>query len=258
LNKSILIKTILTILIFSIIGIYIAYRVYLQPDGIDINKSKYPVTGIDISKHNGKVDFKQIRKQNIDFVYIKATEGGDYNDINFETNYRNAVLSGLPVSAYHFFTFKVEGKKQAENLLRAIKGKHMDLPLVLDVEEWGNSEEFEELKVIAEIQSCIDELEEKTDLRVMIYTNENGYRKFVKRNFEGNELWICSFNSEPKIGKKWTFWQHSHKGKLIGTEGLVDINTFNGNREEWNNYLKSNKEPEKQIIPMSVKKKSSR
>ncbi len=207
-------------------------------NGIDIDKKKYPITGIDVSRHNGKIDFIKLQKHPIDYIYIKATEGETRIDRRFEENYVGAKKNKIAVGVYHFFRFNKSGKKQAEKFLSAIKGKEFDLPLALDVEEWGNSTLKDRKSVIREIEVFITEVENKVKNDVIIYTNKKGYKKFVKGNFDDKELWICTFGNPNNIRRKWTFWQHSHKGKYDFADGWVDINTFNGNRDEWNNYLK--------------------
>jgi len=211
-----------------------------EPNGIEVDKSRYPITGIDISRHTGIVDFRKIKEQfndTIDFVYIKTSEGANLVDVKFETNYNNAIQNDIPVGAYHFFKFNVSGKRQATNFLKAVNNKFFNLPLVLDVEEWSNPGEYNQEKVIKEIRSFIIELEIRRREKVMIYTNESSYQKYIQGNFESHKIWICSFSSEPKNLKAWTFWQHSHNGKFEGAEGWIDINTFNGTRKEWNQFL---------------------
>jgi len=215
-------------------------RVYDKPDGIEVDKSIYPITGIDISRHTGIVDFGKIKEQfndTIDFVYIKASEGANLVDVKFETNYINAILNDIPVGPYHFFKFNVSGKKQAANFLQIINDKIFNLPLVLDVEEWSNPGEYNQDKVITEIRCFIHEVEIRRKGKVMIYTNESSYQKYIQGKFESNKIWICSFSSQPKKLSTWTLWQHSHNGKLEGAEGWVDINTFNGTRKQWNQFL---------------------
>ena len=207
-------------------------------NGIDIDKKKYPITGVDFSKHNGKIDFIKLKKHPIDFIYIKATEGETRVDIMFEENYTGAKQNKMPIGAYHFFRFNKSGKKQAERFLSTIKGKEFDLPLALDVEKWGNSKAKNTELIKKEISAFITEVENKVKRDVIIYTNENGYKQFVKGKFDDKEIWICSFNDPPNIKAKWTFWQHSHRGDYDFADEWVDINTFNGNRDEWNNYLK--------------------
>jgi lysozyme len=236
-NKGRIIKIIL-IAVFVFVGIVIIWRWIFTPGEVKIDKHKYPVTGIDISAHTGKIDFKKISGKEIDFLYLKATEGKTFIDRNFEKNYLNSRSSAIPVGFYHFFRFNRDGKDQAENFLGTIKGKKTRLPLVVDVEEWGNVKVKSREKVINELKIFIRLVELKTRKRVMIYANESSYSQYILGNFDKHDLWICSFNRKPDIDKKWTLWQHSHKGKIEGATGQVDINTFNGSREEWRDYLR--------------------
>jgi lysozyme len=252
-NKTRLL-TILFVAVMLILGTMIIRRLLFTAGGRAIDKHKYPVTGIDISGHTGKIDFIKISQQKIDFVYIKATEGKTFVDRNFEQNYLNSRLSIVPVGFYHFFRFNRDGKDQAENFLNSIRGKKTLLPLVVDVEEWGNVTIKSRKKVISELQTFIRLIELRTGKRLMIYANESSYEKYIMDNFEKNELWICSFNIIPNIDKKWTFWQHSHQGKYEGAIGMVDINTFNGSKEEWAKYLKGLKTANTEINTIGSRK----
>jgi lysozyme len=81
----------LMIILFAIaFGIFIIYKVILVPSGIDIDKIKYPITGIDVSHHTGKIDFQKAKDQKIDFVYMKSTEGEYFKDKTFENNFKGA------------------------------------------------------------------------------------------------------------------------------------------------------------------------
>jgi len=111
------------------------------------------------------------------------------------------------------------------------------LPYVLDIEEWVNITTVPTNKVISQINEFITLVEKVTGKRIMIYTNESSYNKYVKGNYDKNDIWICSFSKKQTISKQWTFWQHSHNVKFDCATGWIDINTFNGNRSEWNKYL---------------------
>jgi lysozyme len=217
-------------------GLFILFRVFLTPSGIDIDKLKYPVTGIDISKHTGRIDFHKIKKQKIDFIFIKSTEGEDHKDQAFERNYLDAKACEIPVGTYHFFRFNKSGKKQAKNYLKAIADKKFELPFVVDVETWGNPTTKSKEEIIHELAEFINMIESNTNKKVIIYSNEDGYSRFIKGNFK-NDIWICSFNERIDKIVQWVFWQHSHKGKYDFAEGWVDVNTFNGNKADWNRYL---------------------
>lgn len=221
-----------------IVGIIITYRMFFIPNGISIDKNKFPITGIDISAHTGKIDFDRILTQEIDFVYLKVTEGENFIDPKFNENYSNVNIKKIPVGFYHFFRFNKGGQIQANNFLKNIKDKKTNLPLVIDVEEWGNVSSKSKEEIVSEISKFVKTVEKKTETKIMIYSNESSYKKYIEGFFDKNEIWICSFSKKPNIDKNWTFWQHSHKGKFDGADGWVDINTFNGTKKEWNKYLK--------------------
>ncbi len=226
------------------ISVYVGYHYFFRTKSIEINKEDFPIIGIDISEHTGRVDFNKAKEQNIRFVFIKASEGEDYQSDHFDFNYYNAKANKVAVSAYHFFRFNKSGVIQAKNFLSAIKGKVMDLPLVLDIEEWGNSNSKSRKQVVLEIKSFISELKNNGFHRLILYVNGNSYEKYIKgEGFLEQEIWICTFRPKPDIEDDWIFWQYSHCGKIEGTSNEVDFNAFNGNEIDWELYL--NRDPRK-------------
>lgn len=231
--------TVFLLFLLSIISLVILYpKLKARYVGVQIDKNHYPITGIDISNHVGKVDFAKVKEKQIDFVFAKATEGESFIDQSFEIYYKGAKDNGIPFGAYHFFRFNKSGSSQAKNFLNKIKHKKLDLPLVLDVEDWGNPVGIHKDSIVSRIREFIVAVENATGKEVMIYTNENGYSKYIEGNFDERDLWICSLRKKPGVGDKWQFWQHSHRGRYGFSDGLVDVNTFNGNRREWKKYLK--------------------
>ena len=194
----------------------------------DVDRAVYPIKGIDLSAHNGLVDFQKVKDDTVSFVILKATEGTDFCDAMFAHNYKEARKAGLKVGAYHFFRFDTPGKMQAEHFISSLSGRMLDLPLVIDVEDWQNAKGVSASAVVRQLRQMIDTLA-ALGHRVMIYTNRAGYAKYVKGNFPDTHLWYCTFSGEPPHGvDKWALWQHSHSGKVNGVEGNVDVNTFNG------------------------------
>jgi lysozyme len=167
-------------------------------------KANYPITGIDVSRHTGKADFKKIKEQSIDFAYLRATAGEKRVDEKFDTNYSNAKQYNIPVGAYHLFDLTKKGKTQASFFMNATDGKNFELPLVLDVEELEKSCPTKKQLVVEEIKAFIQEVEEKKKEPVMIYTNKNCFRKFIYGNFDKNRIWISSFSKSPNINCRWT------------------------------------------------------
>lgn len=202
----------------------------------DIDENEYQLRGIDLSAHNGKVDFGQVSDAGIDFVILKASEGSRFRDSRFDENYRMAMDNRLYVGAYHFFRFDVDGVVQARNFMGAVDGKDLSVPLVIDVEEYGNPIFFSTEKVVRRLRDMIDELT-VNEYPVMIYTNKDGYAKFVRGNFDDYPLWLCTFSDPPET-IEWTLWQYSHSGEVDGIKGDVDLNVFYGDEEQWIQWIR--------------------
>lgn len=202
---------------------------YVDPD-------KYPVKGIDISRHNGDIDFKKVAEAGMSFVFIKASEGTDHKDPKFQENFFGARQAGLKTGAYHFFRFDKDGVEQAVNFLSAVGPRHTDLGLVIDVEKAGNDNSVPVETIQKNLWAMVDYMN-LLGHRVMIYTNHEGYYDYIAEILPGTPLWICRFKENP-INTEWTFWQFDHHGKVDGVKGDVDLDVFCGNREEWQRFLK--------------------
>lgn len=195
----------------------------------------YGVRGIDLSAHNGNIDFYAVKSDGIEFAVLKATEGASFKDARFAQNYRGAVKAGLKVGAYHFFRFDVSGAVQALNMLHSIDKRKLDLPLMIDVEEWTNPQDVATDDVLNQLEQMVDCLKQH-GYRVMLYTNKAGHRRFLQDRFSDLPLWICSFTDPPTKGE-WHLWQYDHHGSVAGVKGHVDMNVFNGTHEDWMQWL---------------------
>jgi lysozyme len=237
-------KTLIGVLIFTAVllaGVawYFSRR-YTSVKAVDVDAREFPVRGLDLSAHNGNIDFELLARDSIDFVMLKATEGTNFKDPRFHLNYMEARRAGIKaIGAYHFFRFDTDGEMQALNFLNSIKGKTLDMPAVIDLEEWTNPKQLDTEQIVTRIKAMI-KLLERNGINVMFYTNKDGYRRFIQNRFDDYPLWICSFNNPP-LDKKdghWDIWQYTHWGWSEACNTNVDINTFNGSREEWLNWLR--------------------
>lgn len=211
------------------------WRVFApQPPHVEVDRGRYPVRGIDISRHNGPIDFDSVAGAGIDFVYIKASEGMSHRDAAYMRNSSAAAAAGLAVGAYHFFRFECDGQRQAINFLAAIGDSRPALPLAIDIEEWGNPAEVA-TDVVVERLHTMRAILENAGYRTIVYTNKNGYHRFVESG--GDDLWICSFTNPPLPHGNWRLWQHSHCARVPGIRGDVDLNTFNGTRADYRRWL---------------------
>lgn len=202
----------------------------------------YQIAGIDISHHNGNIDWPEIKKQGVHFAYLKTTEGETKLDKDYQEDYALAKEHELLVGSYHFFLFNKDGVKQAKFFLSKLRYEQGDLPPVVDVEysPWNKRNMSKKvlksrLRELARFDSVIFR---KTNRHVLIYTNKQGYEDMIRGNFPDNELWICDLSSEPDEEKypNWVIWQYSHKGKIEGLQTNVDLNVFHSDShclEKW-------------------------
>lgn len=234
LKKIILIITL--ILIISLVLISTLYYL-IKIKQLSINKffiSENDIIGVDLSKYQGEVDMKKIKNQNIKFVYIKATEGSTHTDEKFHKNWANAEENNLIAGAYHFFSFDSSGQTQAQNYIKTVGELKGKLIPVVDVEYYGDKEENPPTKeeIINELQIYLDTLEEEYNVKPMIYTRTDIYKKYLKGQFDDYKKWISSLYLPLKWEYKdnWDIWQYTDRAKLEGYKGkekYIDLNVIN-------------------------------
>lgn len=194
----------------------------------------HEIVGIDVSSHNGDIDFTKVREDGIEFVIIKATEGGTFKDKRFVDNVRKAREAGLKVGAYHFFRFDTPGYIQGLNFVNSLHGRDLDLPAVIDIEEFTNPNFQATRIVMTRLTEMTDHLESR-GYRVMLYTNKKGHARFIKGRLEGYPLWLCSLGSLP-ADMECSIWQATHHGRVNGIAGDVDVNVFPHPRPHWEDF----------------------
>lgn len=211
-----------------------AYRQFIiTPPYVD--PERYPIRGIDVSRHNGLMNLDAAARDGIEFIFIKASEGGETKDPNFRLNYDKARHAGMKIGAYHFFRFDRDGVTQAMNLHDVVRFRHLDLGVAIDVERHNNATGVPDDSIRERLAAMIDYLHLR-GYRVTLYSNAEGYYDLLHTDFRGAPLWICSFKSMP-INREWDFWQYYHHGKVAGIRGDVDLNVFSGSRAEWEEFL---------------------
>ncbi len=202
------------------------------------SREEFPVQGIDISHHQGSIRWPRIKKQKIDFVYIKATEGGDFVDSSFQNNWQQARELSLPVGAYHFFTLCRPGKEQAENFIATVPATDPSLPPAIDLEFTGNCGTPENrIDFDAEFELFFRMIKDRYRTMPVVYTTYEFMEKHDLRPYS-ERLWIRDIFRTPSGKIRWRFWQYTNRLVLPGIEGFVDGNVFAGSREEFRRYSK--------------------
>ena len=196
----------------------------------------YDVHGIDISHYQGEIDWPQLLQSRltdfpIEFIFMKATEGGDLADDAFVQNFTDAGNHGFIRGAYHFFSPKTDPLKQADFFIRTVKLAPGDLPPVLDVEVTGK-------KTTKELQQSIkrwlDRVEAHYGVKPILYTSYKFKTRYLNDSiFDTYPYWIAHYYVDSvKYEGKWHFWQHTDVGSVPGIGEDVDLNVFNGSLDE--------------------------
>jgi len=200
------------------------------------------VFGIDISRHQGKIDWDKLSNykfeyHKINFVYIKATESDDWSDKSFARNWREAEKYGIIRGAYHFFDPGESADLQMKNFFNKVNLKKGDLPPMLDVEQESriSTKEYRD-----KVLKCLQLLEQNYKLKPLLYVNKNFYDSYFSTdNFKEYPLWISSLVKMKPTQQEWVLWQFSHTGIVPGINEYVDVNVFNGSEEDFKILIKN-------------------
>lgn len=185
--------------------------------------------GIDVSNHQGSIDWDKVAKdENVQFVYIKATEGATYVSPTFEQNIQEARKAGMKVGCYHFLRATSYIHDQFRNFIEYCREDEQDLAPLIDIEvkgSWLDEEVADSVKLFADL------LEEYYGVRPIIYTGTNFYNKYLSEEFnDGYELFIAKYSeNEPELidGTDYTIWQFTDCGEVNGIYTDVDQSRFN-------------------------------
>jgi lysozyme len=177
--------------------------------------------GIDVSHHQGDIDWEPVAGDGIEFAYLKATEGGDHVDRAFEASWVEAGEVGIDRGAYHFFTLCTPGAAQAEHFLATVPDGG-ELPPALDLELAGNcSERPPSALVRAEVDAFVARVEEATGDEVLLYVGQDFADRYGSRSTYDGPRWIQRFWQRPS--EDWAVWQVTYFAHVEGIEGLVDL-----------------------------------
>ena len=195
----------------------------------------YKVHGIDISHYQGDIDWKMLSQTRraqfpVRFVFMKATEGGDFSDKNFTANFDSARANGFIRGAYHFYNPKTDAARQADFFIRSVKLEAGDLPPVLDIET--KSKDMDRLR--ADLQLWLRRVEEHYGVKPIIYASYKFKSNYLNDSvFNSYPYWIAHYYVDSvRYEGNWTFWQHHDAGTLPGIDKQVDLNIFNGSLQQ--------------------------
>ena len=205
--------------------------------------------GIDVSFHQGDIDWDAAAESGVDFAMIRCgyrgtTEGGLYTDELFESNMRGALAAGLDVGVY-FFSQAVsvsEAMEEADYVAELISGYDITLPVMFDWERQLAEQKARTASVDgATLTDCCTAFcdmisAEGYEPGVYFYPNL-GYFEYELDRLENLVFWVSDPGDTPDFYYEHYIWQYSHTGTVDGIDGDVDMNLLfvrSGNKQDEN------------------------
>ena len=193
--------------------------------------------GIDVSKHQGEIDWSKVKTSGVKFAMIRCgyrgyTEGGINEDIQFINNVRGAYNNGIKIGLYFYSSAinEIEAKEEADFVLNLINKygikNYITYPVVIDVEDFEGTRNYhlsvqERTNVVKTFCNTI----KNAGFKPMLYS----YTYFLEERLDMNQLsqydtWIADYYGNTWYRRPYTIWQYTDKGKINGIQGNVDLN----------------------------------
>ena len=188
------------------------------------NSNNQVYHGIDVSNHQGNIDWSLVgTDKNIQFVYIKATEGATHIDGRYSYNIKEAKNNGLLVGSYHYLRNTSSISKQFVNFKSIVDKDMQDLVPMVDVEEKVDKDS---IRLFCEL------IQKHYGKLPVVYGTNKSYNSYCAPDFNNYYLMIGRYGAKAPVinGKgRYNIWQYSENGKIKGIPKPVDLNRFHPN-----------------------------
>ena len=197
--------------------------------------SDFKIKGINVSHHDGDIDWGELEKMKLNFIFIKATEGGDFIDNRFDSNWNSAIENSYAVGAFHYYKICTDWSLQADNFISKVPVTQGTLPPVIDLEDEADCKSVEDVKY--ELKMLISRLKQHYGQEPILYVNpivpDSFYYKYIEGDFYDSVLWYRDKYKPATSERKWLFWQYNSKGIVSGLKPFTDLNLFQGSSHEF-------------------------
>lgn len=199
---------------------------YFAADTADKHKETDTMKGIDVSVHNGDIDWQKVKADGIDFAIIRAGYGKleSQKDQKFEQNYSGAKAAGIPIGAY-WYSYAMnenEARQEADVFLSVIKGKQFEMPVYFDLEEKKQFNLGKE-KVSAIMRAFLEKVE-SAGYFTGLYCSASSLTTHTADDIKSRyTIWLAHWVNQTNYSSAYAIWQYSSKGKVAGINGNVDL-----------------------------------
>lgn len=189
--------------------------------------------GIDVSEHQGRIDWQQVADSGITFAYLRlgyrgAAEGQLFADQCFAENWSGARAAGLDVGVYFFSQAldEREAIEEADFVLSTLDGERPDLPVMFDwepVDKADSRTDGREAQVVTDCAAAFCRRIAASGLEAGIYFNrQQGYYSYDLSVLKDFAFWVSDPNDSPDFYYAFDIWQYSFAGAVPGIGTVVD------------------------------------
>ena len=189
-----------------------------------------PVLGVDLSHHQGAVDWPRVADAGMAFAYLKATEGSTYTDPMFATNASGAVGAGMRVGGYHYFNLCAPGAPQGAHFAAVLDDVLADvpprrrMPPALDLELQGSCDAPPpRADLVREVRAFLAVVEPATGQEVVVYAFPEFEARYRMSRAVDRRQWVRRLGDRPPA-RDWWMWQQDDAATVPGVDGPVDLN----------------------------------
>ena len=190
--------------------------------------------GIDVSSHQGDIDWKKVASDGVEYAIVRAMyrgygSGKLVEDEKFKDNANGAVENGITLGAYVFTQAitRKEVEEEVEMLKKLLEPYEIGGPVVVDVEKTAEGDgrmDNIDPKLRTELVGYFCELVKEAGYRPMIYFNiETALLMLDLKELEPYEKWFATYNHDFYYPYAYSVWQYTDKGRVDGIDGDVDL-----------------------------------
>ena len=188
--------------------------------------------GIDVSQHQGKIDWAQVKASGVEFAIIRVgyrgqTAGGIYEDKNFKTNMNGAIANGIKVGVYFYSTAinETEALEEAAWVVKKIAPYSITYPVVYDFEDFNSKRcvNVDGAQATKNAQAYLSYVQ-ANGYEPMMYANKSDITKRMSRSSFSCKFWLAHYTEQTDYTGNVNMWQYTSQGSVPGISGGVDMN----------------------------------
>jgi lysozyme len=181
--------------------------------------------GVDVSHHQGSIDWQRVADDGITFTYIKASEGADFVDPRFDADWWGAGVAGLDRGAYQFFSLCSPGAEQARNFLQVVPDR-LELPPAVDLEFSASCDERPNAHVVRrELEAFLEPIEQDLGTVAILYVGDEFAEAYPIVTSIHRPRWRLRFLLRPTTNN-WMIWQVGSLAHIEGIEGPLGLDVM--------------------------------